>query len=88
MHSFSYAAGHSRGSFLANSTSQLGASLGRSWQFYNFVGGAGTGTVLPTTVRNPVSAFWVPTCSENQGSVGHPIVHQNGGSFPKLSPGC
>ena len=28
-----------------------------SWQFYNYVGGAGTGTVFPTTVRNPVSAL-------------------------------
>ena len=29
--------------------------LSTSWQFYNFVGGAATGSVFPTTVRNPVS---------------------------------
>ena len=52
LHSFSYAPGHCRGSFLETSPDPR---LTSSWQFYNFVGGAGTGAVFPTTVRNPVS---------------------------------
>ena len=60
MHSFSYAPGHCRGTFAPSPDirmgSSLGTSLGSSWQFYNFLGGAGTGAVFPTTVRNPVSS--------------------------------
>jgi hypothetical protein len=52
LHSFSYSPGHFRGSFV---TTPDQAKLNTSWQFYNFVGGAGTGAVFPTTVRNPVS---------------------------------
>lgn len=51
LHSFSYSPGHCRGSFLPTPADPR---LSSSWQFYNFVGGAGTGAVFPTTVRNPV----------------------------------
>lgn len=54
LHSFSYSPGHSRGSFLETLPDPR---LTASWQFYNFVGGAGTGAVFPTTVRNPVCNF-------------------------------
>ncbi|XP_022800681.1 uncharacterized protein LOC111338444 [Stylophora pistillata] len=54
LHSFSYAPGHCRGSFLETSPDPR---LTSSWQFYNFVGGAGTGAVFPTTVRNPNNAI-------------------------------
>ena len=54
LHSFSYSPGHCRGSFLETLPDPR---LTASWQFYNFVGGAGTGAVFPTTVRNPVCNF-------------------------------
>ncbi|KAJ7361891.1 hypothetical protein OS493_014537 [Desmophyllum pertusum] len=54
LHSFSYSPGHCRGSFLATPPDPR---LTSSWQFYNFVGGAGTGAVFPTTVRNPNKAI-------------------------------
>ena len=57
LHSFSYSPGHCRGSFLPTPADPR---LSSSWQFYNFVGGAGTGAVFPTTVRNPVCTLILP----------------------------
>ncbi|XP_071508045.1 PAS domain-containing serine/threonine-protein kinase-like [Diadema antillarum] len=58
LHSLSFAGGLSKGSFAPTPTPPpLNISLGRSWSFYNFVGGAQTGMVLPTTVRNPNKAM-------------------------------
>lgn len=55
LHSFSFAPGFSRGSFAPSPSPALNSSLNASWQFFNFMGGAETGAVLPTTTRNPVS---------------------------------
>ncbi|XP_048590414.1 PAS domain-containing serine/threonine-protein kinase isoform X2 [Nematostella vectensis] len=55
LHSFSYSPGHCRGTFATPLHDP--ALLGASWQFYNFVGGAATGNVFPTTVRNPNKAI-------------------------------
>ena len=56
LHSFSYSPGHSHGSFLPPFSPKSPApNFSASWQFFNYVGGASTGTVFPTTVRNPVS---------------------------------
>ena len=54
---FSFSAGLSKGSFAPAPTSQLNASLGQSWSFYNFVGGGQMGATFPTTVRNPNKAI-------------------------------
>lgn len=54
LHSFSLSPAHCRGSFLEAAADPR---LTTSWQFYNFVGGAGTGAVFPTTVRNPNKAI-------------------------------
>ncbi|XP_044184545.1 PAS domain-containing serine/threonine-protein kinase-like isoform X1 [Acropora millepora] len=54
LHSFSFSPGHCRGSFVEAAAD---LRLSTSWQFYNFVGGAATGSVFPTTVRNPNKAI-------------------------------
>ncbi|XP_041486067.1 uncharacterized protein LOC121432268 [Lytechinus variegatus] len=60
LNSLSFTGGLCKGSFAPTPTPPpppLNMSLGRSWSFYNFVGGAQTGMVLPTTVRNPNKAM-------------------------------
>ena len=54
LHSFNFAPGFSRGTFASSPVPGRNSSLNASWQFYNFIGGAETSTVLPTTTRSPV----------------------------------
>eukprot|EP00794_Sanderia_malayensis_P012151 gene12151-13404_t len=56
-HSFSYSASFSRGTFTNNPAPGLSSSLNASWQFFNFIGGADSAVVLPTTTRNPNKAL-------------------------------
>ena len=56
LNSVSFTAGHSKGSFVANSDPTLNQSLSESWSFYKFVGGGQTGVTFPTTVLNPNKA--------------------------------
>ena len=58
MHSFSFAPMPYKGSFCnipSSDPSKLQVSMNASWQFFNYVGGAGTDTATPTVIRNPVS---------------------------------
>ena len=58
LNSLSFTGGLSKGTFAPVPTPPpLNMSLGRSWSFYNFVGGAQMGMVLPTSVRNPNKAM-------------------------------
>ncbi|XP_070533468.1 PAS domain-containing serine/threonine-protein kinase-like isoform X2 [Ptychodera flava] len=57
LHSFSFAPGHSKGSFAPSPDLNLNLSMGASWSFYNYVGGGQTGVAFPTTVRNPNKAI-------------------------------
>lgn len=83
LHSFSFSPGHCRGSFVETLPDPR---LTTSWQFYNFVGGAETGAVFPTTVRNPVRIIFV-LCTQ-KSCVGHlaiAIVHQMNQLLIKIS---
>ena len=56
LHSFSFAAVPYKGSFCnIPEPGKLQASMSASWQFFNYVSGAGTATTEPIVVRNPVS---------------------------------
>ncbi|XP_071958896.1 PAS domain-containing serine/threonine-protein kinase-like isoform X2 [Antedon mediterranea] len=57
LHSFSYAPGHSKGSFAPSPAPDLSQSMGQSWSFYNFIGGGQIGMTFPTTVYNPNKAI-------------------------------
>nr|XP_006812502.1 PREDICTED: PAS domain-containing serine/threonine-protein kinase-like [Saccoglossus kowalevskii] len=56
LNSYSFAPGHSKGSFAPSPDLNLNQSMGTSWTFYNFVGGGQSGVAFPTTVKNPNKA--------------------------------
>lgn len=57
LHSFSFAAVPYKGSFSnIPESGKLQASMSASWQFFNYVSGAGTQAAAePVVIRNPVS---------------------------------
>ena len=77
LHSFSFAAVPYKGSFCnLPEPGKLQASMSASWQFFNYVSGAGTATNEPIVVRNPVSTsyhiiviFKCKTCVQCEKSV-------------------